>query len=309
MLKIFLLCLFFVSHLCAKDPFLSKFGLYISSISNIDVSKKTFDVHAYAWWNTKEINPSRAKIKIVNALEFGVDNLNFSNLQNKKQGAVFVLIKARAKANIDAAKYPFDRHVLSLVFEDSLANTDDQLLVPSNIGSFVPENLVIDGWQIVGANVKEEKFAYPSSFGGDSDKNKFRSRLIYEIEVKRQSSWYIFLREYSGFYLGFLIIVLGFLVSSKEQMDRISLSLAAMFAIFTSHRFAISSVSCWSFSLTDAISLSSFLVAIVSIYIFIFSGFIKNKKGLLIYDITAFSVIALSYVLYNILMISRAING
>ena len=307
MIRVFLICFFSVMQLCAKPSFTNKFGLYINDIYNIDVSKKTFDVLAYAWWSTPEINPSAAKMKVANAIESGIDGVNFGNSKDKKHGAVFASLKARAKVNMDAANYPFDRHILSLVFENPFAK-EDELLTASNSGSFVPETLAIDGWHIVSTNVREEQHVYPSSFGGDSIKNNSRSRLVYEVEVKRQSSWYIFLREYSGFYLGFLIIVLGFLVPPRDQMSRISLSLAAMFAIFTTHRFTISALSCWTFSLTDAISVSSFLSAIVSIYVFIFAGFIKNHKTLVIYDVTAFLVIVLSYVTYNITMVLKAIG-
>lgn len=308
MIRIFLICFFVFAQLCAKAPFKSNFGLHINDIYNIDVSRKTFDVLAYAWWSTPEINPSTAKIKVVNAIESGIDSVNFSNSKDKKNGAVFASLKARAKVNMESANYPFDKHTLSLVFENPFAKSDEQVLLASNTGSFLANNLAIDGWHVVNTNVKEEQHIYPNSFGGDSAKTNSRSRVVYEVEVKRQSSWYIFVREYSGFYLGFLIIVLGFLVPPRDQMSRISLSLAAMFAIFTTHRFAISTLSCWSFSLTDAISLSSFLAAIVSIYIFIFAGFIKNNRYLLIYDVTAFSLIVLTYVAYNIVMVMKAIG-
>jgi hypothetical protein len=308
MIRAILCCGLFMLQLHAKEPFEAKFGLYINDIYNIDVSKKTVDVLAYAWWNTPETNPSTAKMKVVNAIESGIDSVNFGSSKDKKQGSVFASLKIRAKVNMDSSNYPFDRHKLFLVFENPFAKASEQLLKASNVGPFVAKDLMIDGWEITGTNVKEEKHVYSTNFGEESAKQNAHSRLVYEIDVKRDSSWYIFLREYSGFYLGFLIIVLGFLVPTRDQMSRISLSLAAMFAIFTTHRFTISTLNCWSFSLTDAISLSSFLAAIASIYVCVFAGFIKNDKVARTYDLSSFAIVVLTYLSYNILMITKAIG-
>ncbi len=310
MFKLFLYCIFFITPLLTKEAFHSPFGLYINHIYNIDINKKTFDVIASIWWKTPELNPTMTKLKVINALDSTMYSTNFTNSKKDKCGIVYSVLKARACADFNSKNYPFDQHKLFLIFESDSYSAKELIFKDSGSASFMLKDLVINGWNIIDTCFKEEEHVYPTNFGNENvnvnvNESKY-SRLTYEIKIKRDNCWSIFLREHSGFYLGFVMLMIAFFVPPKNNESKISLALAALFIIFTTHRFLSSALNSYSFSLTDAISLSSYLAAIISIMIFVLALFIRDINKIKLYNHVSFLIINFVYISYNIFVVFKS---
>ena len=311
MFRLFLYCLFFITPLLAKEVFHSPFGLFINHIYNIDINKKTFDVIASMWWKTPELNPTMTRLRVANALDSTMYSTNFMNSKKDKCGIVYSVLKARACADFNSKNYPFDQHRLFLVFESDFYSAKELVFKDSGSTSFMLKDLVIEGWNIIDTCFKEEEHAYPTNFGNENknvNESKF-SRLTYEIKIKRDSSWYLFLRDYTGFYLGFLILMIAFFVPTKNPDSKISVSLAALFIIFTSRCFLSSALSTYSFSLTDAISLSSYLAVIISMVVFVFNTFTTDVNKIKACNHISCLIIGSAYISYNIFVVFKAVHS
>ncbi len=257
-------------------------GVYVSSIHNIDLMERTFETSFYAWWKhgTPDFMPYESN-EITNAQSFKIAFKDSSIHKSFRHSNVRYV--AKLNKDWDLTYYPFDRQVLRIKMEDFSRDTRSLILKLDKANSKINPDLKLDGWEVVGMDIKSGVTIYQSNLGDPTAPSvRTYSNINVEITLKRQG-WWIFFYSFIGIFVAFLICIFTFLISPERLGARLTLAIGAIFLIVGNLYVLDTSLPMTKkFTLVDAIQIATLITILSTIILTIILYFLshKGKKGL-----------------------------
>ncbi|MEO5564139.1 MAG: hypothetical protein ABIR18_11905 [Chitinophagaceae bacterium] len=293
-----------------------KLGLYINSVYDFDLEKKSFVVDFWMWLNYK--NDS---LKFDDAIELpNAKDINFTHYSTEKKGDIN-WISQKCKAQVmyewNVAKFPFDEQHLRIELEDAKYDATQLIYIADTANSKIDSSFNPKEWQVTKFKVWSDERIYKTTYGNpELTGSSGYPRVIAELTIRRNNSWLMLIKMLTGAYVAFLISCLVFFVSSENQDSRFGLCVGGLFAAI-GNKYIIESVIPSStgntlmdnvHNLTFAFILLIVVIIIISLWLYE-SGDENKKRRSLKLDKRAFVSVVIAYILINAFWIWRAAGG
>ncbi|MEZ5446712.1 MAG: hypothetical protein R3F45_13155 [Gammaproteobacteria bacterium] len=205
-----------------------RFGMYVTGIHGLDVVNNSYDMDLYVWWVSEKhaINPV-SDFQIVNGRHWQVRSVNSRTLPDgSRYNAAFV--SATVNHNWNLRRYPFDRHVLRVIFETPYTASELRL-VPDIVDSKLSELVDLPGFRLGTLRLLEHVKGYDTRFGLGTEKADQFSRVVMELEITRDSQ-YLVATQFTGLLVANLISLLIYMVNVSALGIRATLATTAILA-------------------------------------------------------------------------------
>ena len=196
---------------------IAKIGVYVVDLQDLNFVNNTFNASFWIWSTSKndQINPLKT-MEFVRSKSPPSVGLYSSR---KKDGETWAQERVQGTFNHqwDMTNFPLDRHVLSLVVEESLDDAGHLVYEADKDASGLDKSIVIPGFKVTKVNVQSGTREYTSNFGDQSlpPVSKY-TQLHMDIEVQRDSM-VLFMKLHIGLYAAFLISACCFLMLPAVQ--------------------------------------------------------------------------------------------
>ena len=303
-------------------------GVYVAALRNLNVADKKFGTDFYIWsvCPTKELQPLKS-IKVLNIQDYKNFKSDYDlTLERKDLSKLFYprenvywsgrKIRAILSQSLNMSNFPFDRHTLTIAFEETIKNSSEFVYTTDFKNSGYQPNIDLDGWQITSFKVAEQKFPYATTFGNpdkDSPQNSF-TRMVVSIDIKRVKI-FSFLKLTIGVYVAFAVAMLSFFYDSSNASlasPRRAIYIGALFATLLNMRLQESVLGrTEDLTLVDQIHIATILyvfgTGVVSVYSRLTSESSNKKLAMWLDRHVFFQLFTLSFVVFNIIAIAYAI--
>ncbi|SFV63805.1 hypothetical protein MNB_SV-13-1665 [hydrothermal vent metagenome] len=243
--KIYLIILITLSSLFANEnthkntKTTPEFGIYITSLNELNTKKGSFDVIFWTWflYNNKDYHPHKT-----------VDITNLKSMQS------FYELEAEEKENIkdenslskiwqtqkfkttilhnwNLTEYPFDSHQLKIKFEDADFDYSQLTFTLDQENSKISKDLKLDGWiiekleLIERENIMETTFGDPAIQGSHSSYSEVTAIISITRDGLRS-----FINIFAPIYLAFFLSWLGYFIKEAYTM-KMTLFLSSIFML------------------------------------------------------------------------------
>jgi hypothetical protein len=298
--KIIYLSIFFLLGLTSQtqssmnsvSPIHIKCGFYPVSLRDFNLRNQTYKIDFYLWCLSKTIYNCKS-IELINAHE---QKIIYS--ENDKVGDSYrtnCRISATVQHDWDLRYYPFGSQTLKMVTEDFNHVESEVIFSPDIKNTYFDDNLSVEGWTVKGFSLGVARHVYKTNFGDPVEVESNYSQLIFKIDVKPEA-WRLYFDTFLGFFIGFFLSAISYVVHISNVGSRISLMLAAIFSI-VGNKYVMAQVIPLrsSFGLADIIQLCSFLMVVFTTLSIIYCHTLEiNKKRKSAYKINKIVGIALS---------------
>ncbi|HET6767483.1 MAG TPA: hypothetical protein VFH08_08790 [Chitinophagaceae bacterium] len=313
-LLVFLFLSVFI-NIGAQDvkPDTVRFGIYITSIHDIDFKQKEYSTNFWIWlkYNRKEFdfynNLEVPQAKSVTKSFVTVDSAD---------GSIYMQMKLQCvmKDSWRIENFPFDRQNLRISFENSQYDSKEMIFVADTVGQHFDQRFTLRGWSIDSCVISTGTKIYETGFGDEelakprTEYSAFRTRLV----IKRDASG-LFWKMFLGMYIAFLISYVCFYIHADGMDSRFGLGVGSLFAVI-GNKYIIDSAlpESSSFTLVDLLHGLTLFFIFATIAANAYSlNLIKKDKVAKAYkfDILASRIVLVVYVLLNIWFIWKASKG
>ncbi|MFC1706314.1 TAXI family TRAP transporter solute-binding subunit [Planctomycetota bacterium] len=187
----------------SPEPIKVFVGLYLYTISELDLFNGTFLVDGYIWFRWKgRLFGDRGgsfEFTLINGSVEKIDDAPVARVSGwSRQSRRF---RARLRASFDLKEYPFDTQVLPLVVEHRWLGSENMVFVPDDAAvttgslrdSFLSPRVTIGDLEIREVRHRGEDKVYETDFGviGTSEWSGSSSRYVFEVEVERHIPPYL----------------------------------------------------------------------------------------------------------------------
>jgi hypothetical protein len=165
-------------------------GVYVSDLYDIDTRANRFGADVWPWsvcTGEKDALESTDWINAqeqVQSLEYAYPT-DFGLWSNRKITGVY-------RQFFDLRNYPFDRHTLRILVEDSAEDASTLKYVPDIRRSNISRSLRVDGWDVTRFTVEAREAVYGTAFGDPAlpeNQQTLYPHLEIVIDIKRSSLW------------------------------------------------------------------------------------------------------------------------
>jgi len=219
---------------CAAAPERPLIGVWVTDVYDLDATNRSFSAKFWVW----SVAPAGSKIKplntlsVIHARQLTVSPPVTQALSGQEWAQSQVTAVVRHHWNTRA--FPFDRHTLQIVVEDSAYDDTALEYVVDHKQSGIEPDALGANWQLTGFRVLLEKHTYPSTFG-DPSLTEPRSRwhrMVVEMDLQRHAVE-IFIKLLIGAYAAFLLALLSFRIHTDQPTlfsARLALLVGSLFA-------------------------------------------------------------------------------
>lgn len=164
-------------------------GVHVNDVQSIDLTTHTYALDAYIWfrWTYEELDPATS-MEFINPSEQWGHMLtpNYEEPEALDGGGRYqaVRVTGRFSRKLPLYSYPFDRQVLTMVFEDSVSDVSGLRYALDKV-TLNPE-LSLPGFVIGEPRLVVSDFTHPTSFGDPrTPQGNTYSRATVEIPIHR----------------------------------------------------------------------------------------------------------------------------
>lgn len=254
---IILFSLFFVfKNLLSQELPLHKdtvrFGLYITSIRNIDFVSNSFNADMWLWLLEKYHDQKEYKAihnekldstepwfewsDAVDANQGGQPKITRYSEENDEEKKIVwksLKVSTQFKKKWDLRKYPFDAQIISINIESAEYDTTERILFIDTC--MIDPNFLKNEKEWIFSNFKtgDTIINYPTTFGNTKSK-KFESTkyssVYFNFELDRQNRWVTFMKLFVGILISFLIALSVFFIKPTNLDARFGLCVGSLFS-------------------------------------------------------------------------------
>lgn len=166
-------------------------GAYISDIQRIDLKLHSYEVNFYIWlrWRNPDLSPAET-IEFLNTSELHKLKVipEYKEPLKLPNGEFYQLIRVQGlfSKKLPLYNYPFDRQKLTVVFEDSVLESNRLVYVADEEDITLNAELTLPGFRIGSPRLEIASFVYPTRFGDlRSDHPRSFSRVSLEVPLSR----------------------------------------------------------------------------------------------------------------------------
>jgi hypothetical protein len=221
-------------------------GIYLLNLYEVNPAAGSFGADFWLWFNHK---PDE-NIKLLKSREFlnGRDIQSSNSDSEVKSEVNWAIEKIKGKfiQDFDISKFPYDRHELHLIIEESLKESSDLVYIADTLNSKIDEQTrIVDGWRVESLRLEVKEHQYSSNFGDPSKKDGASyNQLIATIIIERVAEG-LLMKVLFGLYIAIAIALISFLMKTKSEdifSSRISLLVGMIFAIILNKQAAEAAV-------------------------------------------------------------------
>lgn len=256
-------------------PKISQTGIYLTSLRDFKPADKSFAATFWIWSVSPFDNPKPLEsLKVVNGKEVSKNYSRFSRNENlsetfKASKSLFWSeqeISTTLYHNWDTKNYPFDRHVLQIILEETQLDTASFVHAPDFANTGYQKDMELEGWTIGDFKISQINFPYQTRFGSPILKKdlNYRSRLVISITINRESK-VSFFKLSMGVYAAVAISILSLLLDD-DFGDRMGIFVGTLFAVLVNMQTATADLGS-----SNSVTLIDFIHIVAVIYIFISS--------------------------------------
>lgn len=211
-------------------------GVHLNDIQTVDLKTHSYQIDAYFWfrWRNPTINPaSTERFEFINPSELWghIRTANYEEPEHLPNGEMYQVIRVQGRFSkkLPLFNYPFDRQVLTITFEDTVAEASDFVYVPGEVT--VNPSLSLPGFRVGTPRLVVREEAYPTRFGDLrlTAPSRF-SRGTIEIPLTRPPVAYAFLLFFPVLCV-FLCSALMFLLNPSYVESRVGVGITALLTI------------------------------------------------------------------------------
>lgn len=223
-----LLAALLTPHPANAEPATSKFGVYVTSIHGIDVINNSYEMDMYVWWvsDRRTFNPE-SDFQIVNGRHWNVRAINTRILPDGRHYTA-AFVSATIQHNWNLRKYPFDTHILRVIFESPFTAAELRL-EPDIADSKLSELVELPGFRLGTLRLLQYVKGYDTRFGLGADNADRFSRVVLELVIERESQ-YLAVTLFIGLLVANLISLLIYVVKVSSLSIRATLGTTAILA-------------------------------------------------------------------------------
>ncbi len=167
-------------------------GAYINDIQQLDFKANNYVIDLYVWfrWTSPDIDPSKS-MEFMNRFASD-DNLREALTEEPERmpdGGYYSILRYQGlfSTKFQLATFPFDTQYLTVIMEDTLAGTGEQVYVPDGKTPVIVDPVItLPGFHVGTPTMKITTNTYPTNFGdlSVSDAEPY-SRIVLSIPVTR----------------------------------------------------------------------------------------------------------------------------
>jgi hypothetical protein len=284
--KLQLICYGFIIFFCCwisqilpvqAEPLTSpkscQIGIYLTSLRDFVPSDKSFTATFWVW----SVCPSDTlkpleNLKILNSNEVNINYSRTSPSENrsdifKANKTVFWSeqeISASLYYDWDTRNYPFDRHELQIILEETQLDASQFVHIPDFANTSYQKDMNLEGWEISNFKISQENFPYQTGFGNPAKKKEItnRSRLVVSITINRKNR-VSFFKLSAGVYAAVALSIVTLLLD-EDFGDRMGIFVGTLFAVLVNMQTATSDLGS-----TNIVTLIDFIHIMAIVYIFV----------------------------------------
>lgn len=214
-------------------------GVYLGDLYDIDTRAGRFGADVWAWSVCTGDKNALQSADWINAqeqeqtLEY-IAPTDFGLWSTRKLSGVY-------RQGFDVRNYPFDRHTLRIVAEDSVEDATTLQYVADDRRSSFADDLEVEGWEVTRFAVEARERVYGTAFGDPSladDAETIYPHMEIVIDVRRADLW-TFWKLVAPLYIASALTLLTFLMHDEEGKylsPRLGLLAGVLFAIVLNMR-------------------------------------------------------------------------
>ncbi len=297
-------------------PATCQVGIYLLSLHNLMVSENTFTADFWLW-----IICPNTTLAPLDTMEFVNANSVEQTLGNNEEVADGVYrstkIEGIFRHDWDLTDFPFDRHTLEILIEDTDLTAEEFVYSPDVADTGFHADSSTGSWKIADFDLTATPYTYTTTFGyptisQDSASSDY-SRLRLAVTLERHG--------YTGFfkltavvYIAFLFSLISFLIHVEERNElssRLGLVGGALFAAAINMQVASSTLGNESrLSMVDNIHLVSLILILFAAILAIVSRIMldmgRSSANVRRLNYRAMALSAILFIVSNVVLIISA---
>lgn len=212
-------------------------GAYVNDIQQLDFKTNNYVVDLYVWfrWNDPDADPSKT-MEFMNRYASD-DNLRqqfYDKPEVLPDGSFYSILRyqGRFSTKFHLEKYPFDTQNLTMIMEDTLSGSSDQVYVPDGKTPVAIDPVItLPGFTVGSPTLRIITNTYPTNFGDPTvAKAEPYSRVIISIPVSRPVIA-MSLKTFVPIVLIVVCALLVFFVRPRYVEGRIGLGITALLTL------------------------------------------------------------------------------
>lgn len=169
-------------------------SIYIINVFDMDINQHSYNIDCYIWFKWKgELDPMN--IEFVNAVQkWGAMISPFYEEPQLLEDGYFyngMRYEGRFYHAFDLKRFPLDQHGLDIQIENVDHPIDSLIYVPDTNPTYVREDLVLPGWDILGTSVENQEHHYPMNFGEAGRSEASFSNIIFKLQLRRPFNYFL----------------------------------------------------------------------------------------------------------------------
>lgn len=292
-------------------PRTCKVGAYVISLYDFDFAAGSFGADLWLWSSC----PS-PDLKPLDVMDFvNATHVTRSLAASSERGGVtwsYVKVSGVFRHPWDVRSYPFDRHALEIIVENTAAPASEFSYTADLEGSKPSRDIHLDGWLVSDFGVKEYTYLYDTTFGDpsfDGKKESDYARLAISVSIAR-SKLLSFFKLVAGVYVAVALSLLAFLLGPYNGRRRTNILVGTLFAVLVNMRVTEAVIGrTESITLVDEIHMLAmgyiFCIALAGIYSqWLFDR--ERQADAERADATGLWIAGISYVILNVALVAGA---
>jgi hypothetical protein len=228
----------------------------------------------------------------------------------------YVKVSGVFRHHWDVQSYPFDRHTLRIVVENTNAPASAFSFHADREGSKPSRDIQLDGWRITRFEIAEQTYLYDTIFGDPAfhgEEVSDYARLVLSVSIER-TRLLSFLKVVTGVYVAVALSTLAFLLGPYNGRRRTNLLVGTLFAVLVNQRVAETVI-----GRTESLTLLDEIHLVAMLYIFaialagIYSQWLfdqGHQEQATRHDLRGFWIASVSYAVVNVALVgSAALRG
>jgi len=303
------------ARVASRAPRTCEVGAYLISLYDFDFFRGSFGADLWLWSRC----PS-AELRPLDVMDF-VDAIEIRRglaASSERDGIVwsYVRISGIFRHAWDVRSYPFDRHELKIVGENTDAPASAFSYVADREGSKPSRDIRIDGWKVTGFSIDAFTYLYDTTFGDPAfagQSTSDYSRVVVSTAIAR-TKLLGFLKLVAGVYAAFALSALAFLLGPYNGRRRTNLLGGTLFAVLVNQRVAEAQL-----GRTESVTMIDEIHVLAMVFIFaialagIWSQILfdrNRQEEALRFDRRGLWISSLAYAVLNLALIgSAAVRG
>jgi hypothetical protein len=180
----------------AKGAQIVSVGFYPLNVYGVDPATSTFTYDGYIWFRWKGAIDPTETVEFTNSVDRSslTKQLLYDTPQVAPDGSKYQIMRIESKfmKPFSLARFPLDRHDLSITLEDSLYGADQLVYAIDKADTGYAPSLAISGWNLHGWSDNRTIVDYGSTFGDPTAAQESQyARISFNVSISRPESFFI----------------------------------------------------------------------------------------------------------------------